>query len=335
MNKMRFWNNKILIKITEIKWLLLYLLLMSVISFSSEIKDSQIILDNTSSFATIYSFVTNFISTFLWTCYDNFTIIIIFVVMRTGTKKFRKEIITKNEFEKNRLYYRSILTGYSPAVLSYVYNLYLEFDSSYTATLMGLKLKNKIDIKENNIIKLSNDTEDLEKNESYIMNADNFLNQEFEKLVIEDALDKQLIERYDFKVSERFEKNVSIIVSFLALFPTIIIIFLSFDRVTPMTIIIAILISVLVFGSFYSMIRGLFSITTRKVQKSTNFYTRTKKSKDIYKKLIGLKNYITDFSILDEREIKELILWEDYLIYSVIFNQNNDIVAEYSKYKIK
>lgn len=45
----------------------------------------------------------------------------------------------------------------------------------------------------------------------------------------------------------------------------------------------------------------------------------------INENLEGLKNYLRDFSSINEKDEKSLILWEDYLIYSVIFNQNTKI----------
>lgn len=62
---------------------------------------------------------------------------------------------------------------------------------------------------------------------------------------------------------------------------------------------------------------------------------RTSKGKEVNERLEGLKNYLKDFSIMNERDEKSLAVWEDYLIYSVIFNQNSKIVKNiYDKYII-
>ena len=53
--------------------------------------------------------------------------------------------------------------------------------------------------------------------------------------------------------------------------------------------------------------------------------------KDIYNKLQGLKNYIKKFSALNNKRSEELRLWDDYLIYSVMFGFNKKIINEYSK----
>ena len=61
-------------------------------------------------------------------------------------------------------------------------------------------------------------------------------------------------------------------------------------------------------------------------------HKRTQKGKELNKKLEGLKHYLEDYSLLSEREAKEIELWEDYLIYSVMFGQNKKVIEEYEKY---
>ena len=47
-----------------------------------------------------------------------------------------------------------------------------------------------------------------------------------------------------------------------------------------------------------------------------------------------LKKYLEDYSMIQEKTEKQLTIWEDYLIYSVIFNQNSKLIEEYEN-KIK
>ena len=61
-------------------------------------------------------------------------------------------------------------------------------------------------------------------------------------------------------------------------------------------------------------------------------YRRTNKAKELNKKLEGLKNYLKNYSMLDEIEAEAISLWEDYIIYSVIFKQNKNILSDYKKY---
>ena len=55
---------------------------------------------------------------------------------------------------------------------------------------------------------------------------------------------------------------------------------------------------------------------------------RTIKGKELLTKAYALKNFLKDFSIIDKRTNDELILWEYYLIYSVVLGVNNKIENE-------
>ncbi len=66
-----------------------------------------------------------------------------------------------------------------------------------------------------------------------------------------------------------------------------------------------------------------------------NKFVKTQKGYDIYIKILGLKNYIKDYSMISERELEEMSIWEDYLIYAIIFNNisnlNKDALKFYNK----
>ena len=81
-------------------------------------------------------------------------------------------------------------------------------------------------------------------------------------------------------------------------------------------------------GSFIFIIYLIYGITYSTAT-SKEPCVRTKKGEQVNEKLEGLKKYLEDFSSLENKSEEELILWEDYLIYSVIFNQNEKIIKEY------
>ena len=78
------------------------------------------------------------------------------------------------------------------------------------------------------------------------------------------------------------------------------------------------------------MLRFVYRITYAVVN-SNEPYVRTKIGEQTNEKLEGLKKYLEDFSSLENKSEEELIIWEDYLIYSVIFNQNEKIIKEYEE----
>ena len=45
----------------------------------------------------------------------------------------------------------------------------------------------------------------------------------------------------------------------------------------------------------------------------------------------GMKNFIHDFSNLSEANQEHLILWDDYLVYAVLLEENEKIIKEIMK----
>ena len=43
------------------------------------------------------------------------------------------------------------------------------------------------------------------------------------------------------------------------------------------------------------------------------------KDPDTPRQLLGLRKYLLDFSLIGEREIKEMKLWKEYLVYATLF----------------
>lgn len=59
--------------------------------------------------------------------------------------------------------------------------------------------------------------------------------------------------------------------------------------------------------------------------KRTKLHVFTKKGKEEYKKVAGLKKYIIDYSLMEQRELDSIILWDEYLAYSVAFGISNKV----------
>lgn len=47
--------------------------------------------------------------------------------------------------------------------------------------------------------------------------------------------------------------------------------------------------------------------------------------------VFGIKNFIHDFSLLSEKEKEEVMLWNEFLIYAIVLEENSIIVNEISK----
>lgn len=61
-------------------------------------------------------------------------------------------------------------------------------------------------------------------------------------------------------------------------------------------------------------------------------FFRTKLGNELNNKLEGLKLFLKDYGNMKDKEAESIILWEDYLIYSIIFHQNDIAIKKYIKY---
>lgn len=62
----------------------------------------------------------------------------------------------------------------------------------------------------------------------------------------------------------------------------------------------------------------------------SNLHVLTQKGKEEYKKIYGLKSYIIDFSVINEKDIDSAIIWDKYLAYAVAFSIPNKITSKFN-----
>ena len=81
---------------------------------------------------------------------------------------------------------------------------------------------------------------------------------------------------------------------------------------------------------YYSIILNIISIIiiclcTKKIPFKLNIKL-TKKGEEKKKELYALRNFLNDFSRLNEKEIPEVYLWEQYLVYATLFGIGNKVL---------
>ncbi len=57
-------------------------------------------------------------------------------------------------------------------------------------------------------------------------------------------------------------------------------------------------------------------------------YERTKAGEVLTEEIYGLKNFIRDFSALSDAQKEQLVLWDDFLVYAVVLEENDIVVRE-------
>ena len=243
--------------------------------------------------------------------------------------KFGAHIAWKNSYKKinkkDEEYYREILKEYSVAEISYMENLKIEERRDIVCTLLNLKLKNKIKINNNEITVIDSNTSGLKKTEKFILESiENgkvhiYSSMQFETYFMAEALEDGLISNNTSKEHNVLGKVLVIILILiiLAIFSICMnpIVGLLIFRIIPF---FSIVIIPIFFLGYY-----VIKIT---------LHDLTEKGKELNKKIKGLKKYIQEYSTLEEKGKESLVIWEEYLIYSIIFGINDTtIVKEISK----
>lgn len=260
-----------------------------------------------------------------------------YIVYKLVMRKHRKERLEKIDL-KNDEYYREIIPKYSVAVLSYIDDFEIN-ENDIAATILALKLKKCIGFNENKI-EILNENVELSKNEKYILNClktnSTVMMPEFKKSVETDASDSKLVEK-KIKVVKMFFKSIlsSIISSVLGIF--LIRLLGENDEINEyitdpfkMAMFITYLVGIIAcFTVLPFVIWSKFFIYIG--VKIKDPYLRSKEGKELNKKLEGLRKYILDFSLMEEKEKDSLTVWEEYLVYSVVFGINKKVSEDILK----
>lgn len=228
---------------------------------------------------------------------------------------------------ENENYYRDMIKNISPAQLSYIDDYGIETKKDILATFLMLHIKGNIKIKRNKIELISKykmkeeEYYNLSRTETMVLECISKnksplkMPNTFEKMLLEDLDEAKLIEKEDTFPPHFYIKKVLQIIYGLFL--------IICARVTN------ILISPFMYGGgivvFIYSIMWLASSNNYNLNKPLlmeSYKKLTPKGNEIRLKLTGLKSFLRDYSLMKFREVKEIELWDEYMIYSVILNDN-------------
>ena len=68
------------------------------------------------------------------------------------------------------------------------------------------------------------------------------------------------------------------------------------------------------------------AILCNRIAKKLNILTQ--KGVDTKEQWKGLKKYMEDFSLLKEREVPELVIWEKYLVYATVMGIADKVIKQ-------
>lgn len=271
---------------------------------------------------------------FLWMLYP------IIKPFQKAAEDVRKESLSKIDFQRDADLYRDILKEYSIASLSYIDDFQMKTKREISATLMSLYLKKKIVIEENGITVLDYNLDNLKRSEAYIIKniEDGKVKLEdengFLREVQQEAVEDGLIEKLTAKTKKErmIKKAKKKIINAVLLFGGFAIFCQNVEKLNDLsdgvaiTIVLAVMI-LLMYGFKKLFGFGGLSIFAYFVMQSIA-YQRTAKGEEINEKIEGLKQYIKNYSMLSQAEKEVLEIWEEYLLYSIIFDLNKTGTVE-------
>lgn len=62
-----------------------------------------------------------------------------------------------------------------------------------------------------------------------------------------------------------------------------------------------------------------------------DYLTKTEKGREIYFKLRALKRYIHDFGNFNDKELEEIKLWDEWILYAIILEESNNLTDDLKK----
>lgn len=260
--------------------------------------------------------------------FGGFAFICIFIYTLFDYLTERHIQITKlstTDFLNDQQFYREILNDYSPVLLAYIDKMRFDYDISIVSGLLSLKNKGYIETCTDKLNIIKYDFFNLNMTERYIIenirngkveNADQLKN-----IIFEEGKKKGLFTS-NKKWLGIFPKGMRNLFIFSSIYFIIVELLVSFfnNEIILKDIIPITAFLVYIYVIFYA------------IKSKENLYSRSNKADELNQKLEGLKNYIIEYSLLEDKTSEDITLWEDYLIYSVIFNQNENIIKEYKKY---
>ena len=251
-----------------------------------------------------------------------FLISVVYVIVNYIISKINVYKIENKNKTLDYEYYREILDETSSGVLSFVYNKRIDYKDILISTLLKLEKEKiiKLDYNNSHIEILLNESNKLSEYEKYILNL---LKSESKNEIIQFSALKNIVTNGNFKINvvelvkksskekgyyktKNFTSNIIVYIILINFFVTILTLFSE-----PVVGALCLFNTIILFFLCY--------IANKKI------YIRTKQGKLLSDKLNGLKKFLTENSIINERQIEEIFIWDYYIIYANIFDLKGNL----------
>ena len=223
----------------------------------------------------------------------------------------------------NYEYYRDILKDIPPACLLYLYKGKINISDVIVAILLNLQMKKVIEIKDNGI----NFLDDIDiQHERYVIKSiyngynDKTFAKEFKEQLLIYLRENNYI--YD---GDKNKLNITYVMEYFMICMIIYGIELLFVLSSlPNEFRPALLL--FIFLAYFLTFVGIPVV--KFIQSKILAIIRTDKGIELSGKLQGLYNYLKDFSNINDMEVKNINLYNEYIIYAIIFDMKGTLNNE-------
>ena len=254
-----------------------------------------------------------------------------FRIVKILIKKTKLSVYEKNNFRKDYEYYREMIKNEDIDILSFCYLKNPNMDDVIVAYLLQLEQKGKIKV-ENNNIKILCPKNELSKFEKTIL----FGSYKTDKGALKAKIKKDITERMIEKgyLKSLIESDpIGVLLSIMTIITCLGLLFYMFLFTDYMKDLHVLMFLVTYFLTIVPSLTYSFLVNKYDAYESTDLLLETKA------KILGLKNLISDFSIINENGINQMKLYEDYVLYAIIFDLKGQLDNEskemYKIYKSK
>lgn len=282
------------------------------------------------------------------------TITLLAIKSADATQERQNKKYTSRE---NIIYYREKLDGISPTTISLMENLKVEEEKDLTATIMKLQLNKNIVIEEDTIKIISDDVSNLNNSEKHIfyMLADGKINkkqiEDWKKIALEEARTQGYIKEQNSSTGIVIKKIILIVLfivfclgfkyiddDFMILkeqFESVeldeelgIYEALENENIGLITNLILVSLAMLVCGVGMIAWPIFYIVYIIRYKNKNNSLKRTTRGEQLTDEILGMKRFLHDFSMLNEADKESIALWDDFLIYAIILEENKTIIDE-------
>lgn len=296
-------------KVTKI-WLLLEIPLLIIFYFINLFFNDTLRIGQNVILEVVLNILSMIFMTFLLLVITYIIIGLIFIFIRI--KRKNNTIVADS-------YIRELPEYFPPAIASFLLDLSVEITTDYTATIAYLMSKKYIKLDEKGVKILNKDISGLSRHEEYVFNCltkkQKLNNEEFIKLIMDDALSMGLIKRGRRKI--HFLRNLFITL-FLFSFSVIMLDYFNTGILYVIFSLVQIISEILVF-----VVLG-FSVYLLIKYEYENYY-RTQIGKIESLKWASVKRYFRDFTLMSEKKLNDITLFDDYIPYAIALNEAKSI----------